>query len=571
MNGSTSRSRANLLFLSCCFGLGVACTGAADLDSRTSKTWTDSGDARATTHGDGSSLPADSGLADTSGETGLETGDPVVDADGDGHSSDTDCDDSNPRRYPDAPEVCGDGVINDCDGTPWDAGSVCESLATRVDALATWSLGFDQGEMVRASGVGDLNGDGLDDIAVGYSKWNTTELSAGAVFVYSGPVSGDYGVGDEDHAILGTAYWDSAGWDLAALGDVDGDGYDDFVVGAADSHHGHVSGTPAVYLVHGPGRVDYLDDAVAFVDSPTELECLGSVLEPHPDADGDGVVDLLVGGRCDNVVRLFSGAAATEQVPDVDDVAIFLGPTVESRFGHALATGDLDADGLIDVAVGDPEYHGSYVGYVSVFDGPVSGSVVFSDAVATVAASTTDSEMGYTLLGTGVALGDLNGDGYHDLAIGGPQWTTSETDAREEGIVLVYFGPVGGNYSLADAPFKMHGDVERQGFGGEMRSGRDLDGDGGDDLLVSSGYNEVNGNGASRRTFGNAGYVLRSPLSAGTWSALDADYRFIDEPTNLVFGYQASIAGDTNGDGAVEVLVGNWFDTIHLFDIPFGY
>jgi len=511
----------------------------------------------------------DSGPADTGDDATPNPGDLLVDEDADGFSSVVDCDDTDPSRYPGAPEVCHDSVVNDCAGDVWLARVECDSLSTRTEALSTWSLSTSQLDAFRVRSVGDIDGDGYDDIAVGEPLFSRSEQSVGSIRVYKGPFSGVYSLGDEDVLIEGEERKDAIGWDIAPMGDLDDDGYDDFAVGGADSHHSgeYVSGTPSVYVVHGPGSLTRIGDALMLVDASSSQECLGSVLEPFPDADDDGVADILVGGRCDNVVRLFSGSTPS-QIPGADDLATFRGPDEEGRFGHAIAIGDLDGDGQVDVAIGNPDYHGDTNGSVSVFSSPPLATAHVEDASATIQSTDEDSTNGHLLLGSGVAVGDLNGDGHDDLAAGAPLWSDSPTFGSVEGLLVVYFGPLSGTYTIYDAGFRMSGDADYQSIGGEMRSGQDLDGDGADDLLVANGYNEINGTGATGYIRGNAAYVLRSPLTAGTWTGIDADHVLVDTPTTDPFGQHATLAGDSDGDGVAEVLVGNWFGTIHLFHIP---
>jgi len=550
--------------------VSVGCTPASQSNKQTGVASGSSATWRPLDHTASGDSDVDSGATDSGGAGATVPVELVVDADADGFSNALDCDDSDPSRYPGAPEMCHDSVVNDCEGEVWSARLYCADVYTNVHARASWAPGTSQYDQFLPRGVGDVDGDGYADVAIGSPAHSNTEFAVGGVRIYMGPMSGLASPGDEDVFIQGVEAWDAVGWDVVPMGDIDGDGYSDFAVGAPndDLNGEYISGTPSVYVVHGPGRLSSFGEALLLVDSPYKLECLGSVLEPIPDADGDGVADILVGGRCDNVVRLLSGSTPA-QVPGTDDVVTFVGPEAEGRFGFAIASGNLSGDGHTDIAIGDPEYRGDTNGYVSIFASPPRSTVNHGDASATILGHDHDSGSGHLFLGTGVAIGDLNDDGYDDLSVGAPGWTESITVGDAEGLLSVFFGPLDGTYRLSDADFRMAGEHEQSMIGGEMHSGHDLDGDGIEDLLVGNSYNEVNGTAATRYARGTAAYLVRAPIPTGSWGAMDADLVFVDSSAAIHFGQQTSVVGDSNGDGVVEILAGNWYDTVHLYDVPF--
>ncbi len=200
---------------------------------------------------------------------------------------------------------------------------------------------------------------------------------------------------------------------VAGVGDLDGDGCDDVVVGAPDSWKG-LSDTPSAYLWMGPGEADgYFRSSDAFVGAETNRGCLGASVAPGPDGDGDGVADVLLGAQCWGEVDLFSGDVSAVPdggwTPGEDELARFYVPEDEvkgssddetlnelSRFGFRLAAADVNGDGVGDVVASAP-YPGSStgdddpsLGVIAVFHGPFDGGgapVSYEDADQAISGS----------------------------------------------------------------------------------------------------------------------------------------------------------------------------------------
>ncbi|MES2643366.1 MAG: MopE-related protein [Myxococcota bacterium] len=218
-------------------------------------------------------------------------------------------------------------------------------------------------------GSADVNADGFDDLIVGPS----TGVNGG-VGVFFGPLAGAYAAEDADVRLLGSELTD----EVAALGDVDADGYADLAVGMpsmGDPAHG------AVYVVSGPpvgGEVDAVAAAV-FSGEGYESAALGTALDGPGDVDGDGHAELLVGapeltvdGHVDTgaAFLLYGPLSGTYLVPDAD--TFFTSAENNDWTGYAVGrAGDVDEDGYAEIFVGTPNYdfRGEVTGALFLFDG----------------------------------------------------------------------------------------------------------------------------------------------------------------------------------------------------------
>lgn len=202
------------------------------------------------------------------------------------------------------------------------------------------------------AGAGDLNGDGFDDIVVGAPSNDAMGTDAGMILVYLGssPVNSI-----PDLLVLGTAAEDLLGDAVAGAGDMNGDGFDDLLVGAPGSDLGAVNGG-AAYVYHGGSPLTGgADQTLSGIYGDAAF---GSALAGAGDVNLDGYADVVVGARQTGVPTPSSGAAQVffgGSVPDNVPSVFMAGTTSGERFGTAVAVGDINRDGRSDVVVGAPQ------------------------------------------------------------------------------------------------------------------------------------------------------------------------------------------------------------------------
>ncbi len=324
--------------------------------------------------------------------------------------------------------------------------------------------------------AGDVNDDGYDDVIVGAPAYKNPIIglgTQGAVFVFygsSGGLAETPGwslIGEQKDSGLGIA--------VGTAGDVNGDGFDDIIVGASG-----LGGMIHVFF----GASDGLTTTRVFTTSSNQAGALfGYSVGTAGDVNNDGYDDILVGAPAYNISGMLDAGAififfgAAEGISTT--YTTIYGDQSGARFGHAVSTaGDVNGDGYSDIIVGAPLY---------TRDTLVSAGAAFVYLGSPTGVITTPNWQIYGVgtavqLGTAVgAVGDVNGDTYDDVIIGAPRATYGQ---KEEGAAYVYLGKASG---LNTNPiWRGEGNKAETMFGFSTSSAGDVDGDGNMDLIIGA-------------------------------------------------------------------------------------
>lgn len=418
------------------------------------------------------------------------------------------------------------------------------------------------------SGLGaDLDGDGwtaaqgdCDDTQAAVSPGGTEVMGDGidqnCDASDAAPVAD---LSDAEGVWYGVSRSGLAGWATTIVNDVDSDGLDDILVGAPAGRQDWAEEGRA-YLLYGPATVvGELIEADIQLHAESGFDTYGSALASVGDGNGDGWGDVVIGAPANPEGGIQAGAVYLGLGPDLESQILLLGSDGRATATALAAHFDLDGDGIQDVHVGSPSVGNSSPGRTDVILGPFSTEMLTLDD--TDVSLTGESVLDYA--GQSVAAGDMNGDGYGDLAVGAP---ISDMDGDMAGRAYVIFGPRFGSLSLADADAILSGETVGAEAGVAMACAADLDGDEADDLMIGAHLDEDAGDRAGKV------YLLYA-LSTGSRALADSDAIFVGETTHEMVGLR--LAATTMADGAGALLVsaprdlyatGGYPGKVYLFD-----
>jgi len=381
-----------------------------------------------------------------------------------------------------------------------------------------------------AAAAGDVNGDGYGDVSVGAPGYENGQPAEGRTFVYLGSASG----------LSTTPSWMTEsnqpsgeyGESVGMAGDVNGDGYDDLIVGSvlvgASVYHGSATGLSTVSnWTSQPGG------------------WFGASVGAAGDVNGDGYSDVIVGDAIYTSGEWHEGAAFVYHgsPSGLSTTADWTaeGNQFNANLGSVGAAGDVNGDGYDDVIVGAMNYDNGQVdeGRAFVYFGSPSGLSEVPDWTA---------EGGQEKDGFGGSVGtagDVNGDGYADVIVGA---SLHDNGQKNEGRTFVYHGSASG---LSSKPsWIAEGGRKRAGFGSSSRTAGDVNGDGYADVIVGApGYSH------GQVSEGAAFVYLGSPSGLSSQPSWRAEC----DQANAACGISVASGGDVDGDGHDELLVGAFY------------
>ena len=381
------------------------------------------------------------------------------------------------------------------------------------------------------------------------------------------------------------------GWDVAAIGDVNGDGFDDMLVGAAWTNHNDRFYSGSAYIVFGQSGnfdsvidLDSLDGSNGFaIHGSSAYDIFTEAVDGAGDVNGDGYDDIIIGAPLDDphgvvnagsayLIYGQSSFAAHINIDNTDDYQgrQLYGNQYQSRIGFAVSdAGDVNGDGIADYAISSPRVDnnvGSDVGESYIIYGHAD---IQQDMVNL---SDLSHDAGFTIIGGGhyhlsgydiASAGDFNGDGIDDLLVNAVN-ATSPNNQEAAGKSYVIYGKKGGyNHDIdlsqltSDIGFAINGRINYDYLGYSLDGIGDINGDGYDDIAlgrVNLTINNVLVAGSTKVILGR-GEKINSPINIDSDNTTNRMISVNGEIEGGNIGFDISGAGDFNGDGYDDFIV----------------
>ncbi len=384
------------------------------------------------------------------------------------------------------------------------------------------------------TGAGDINGDGYDDVILGAPYYANGETAEGAVYIHYG--SSPNGINPNTFTVLeGNVVNAHFGEVLAGGGDINGDGYDDVVVGKP--HRAGMPGSDTGYVYVYSGSAAGLNPTPYILRSVRQGDNFGTSVAIVKDLDFDGTDDILIGANAgEGYVTIYYGTIWGIKNSLMTEVAI----SGTTGFGTKVAgAGDIYGYGLgrsLMIAAGEDVYlfwQSNYeieVGYPTIIHSPTPG-ISFGSSIA--------------------GQRDINGDGFDDMIVGAKDY--ADGSLNHSGALYVYYGywdyNSPGNPTFDTPNLIIKGDRDSALFASQVAFAGDVNNDGYEEVIVSAPGWE------SSALLPNVG---RASLYYGASSGLNSTPGATIQCTVGNSWLSASVAGagDVNGDGYGDIIVG---------------
>jgi hypothetical protein len=446
---------------------------------------------------------------------------------------------------------------------------------------------------VSVASAGDVNGDGLADLIVGagasspaagtragrsyvvFGKTTTTSIDLAAVAAGTG-----------GFVINGQAAQDQSGVSVASAGDVNGDGLADLIVGAYVSDPAGGADAGRSYVVFGKASTTAVDLASVaagsggfVINGHLANDQSGYSVASAGDVNGDGQADLIVGAfsASSGTGRSYVvfGKAGTTAV-DLSAVAagtggfVINGQATGDFSGNSVASaGDVNGDGLADLIVGasqsDPASGGNAGRSYVVFGKTDTTAINLSAVAAGTGGFVINGQALNDYSGISVAeAGDVNGDGLADLIVGA--YGSDPAAGTNAGRSYVVFGKA--NTTAIDLSavaagtggFVINGQAANDYSGRSVASAGDVNGDGLADLIVSAPYSDPAAGADAGRSYVVYGKASTTAVDLSVVAAGNGGFVINGQAAADESGISVASAGDVDGDGLSDLIVGAWFN-----------
>ncbi len=414
-------------------------------------------------------------------------------------------------------------------------GSAAGIIKTPVSTIEGNQANAAMGWSVKSAG--DINGDGYSDIIAGANMFDNGQADEGAAFVWCG---GAEGIWNSPVNTLGKGEDGDFGFSVATAGDVNSDGYDDVIAGAP-----YYNWKGAAFIYYGSKTGIDINQVTEIQNIPFTYH-FGASVSSAGDVNGDGYSDVIIGDPYYERDQLAEGAAfifyGSDLGANILPAVILEGNQNESMMGVAVAgAGDVNDDGYSDVIIGaeNASKQFQYEGIAYVYHGSAVGISVIPSKVL-------ESNQGLSLFGCSVAsAGDVNGDGFGDVIVGAKDFDIGNNGQSNQGAAFVYYGAASGLSSVIFT--RVDCNQNDAHFGASVATSGDINGDGFGDLIIGAPWFD-----SGEENEGCA--FLYLGLASGI--NLNQQFKFESNQENALMGYSVACAGDVNGDGYSDLIIG---------------